>query len=75
MGERIKEHDVVALLRELPEQKLVAGRTGTVVHIYPNQAAYEVEFPMGGREYGVVTVAARDVLKLVDYPLPASVAS
>ena len=40
----IQEHDVIALTSDLPEHGLKAGKTGTVVHIHPQGAAYEVEF-------------------------------
>jgi hypothetical protein len=54
----IKEHDGVVLTRSIPEDGLEAGDVGTVVHIYPNEAAYEVEFTT----FTGQTVAATTVL-------------
>ncbi len=41
---RIKEHDVVTLDEALPAQGLKAGERGTVVHLYADGRACEVEF-------------------------------
>lgn len=41
---QISEHDTVELLRDLNSEYL-KGDKGTVVHIYPERSAYEVEFP------------------------------
>ena len=43
----IEELDVVALIRSLPEHGLREGEMGTVVMIYRDHAAYEVEFMDG----------------------------
>ncbi len=40
----IKEHECVVLARDLPDEGLVAGDIGTVVHIHHGGAGYEVEF-------------------------------
>ncbi len=66
MDKTIHEHDSVVLLRDLPDQRLIAGDSGVVVYVYDNVPAYEVEFPNPGQSprYIVVTVEARDVLKL-----------
>ena len=62
----IAEHDQVALLKDLPDEGLVAGDTGVVVYVYENAAAYEVEFPNPGGKPRllVVTVEAANLLKL-----------
>jgi hypothetical protein len=39
-----REFDLVALRADLPEHKLVAGDVGTVVMVYRDGEAYEVEF-------------------------------
>lgn len=55
----IHEHDRVVLTALLPDEGLEAGDIGTVVHIYPRNEAYEVEFvTLTGRTAAVVTVAA-----------------
>ena len=58
----IKEHDCVVLTTDLPEEKLVAGDIGTVVHIHKGGMAYEVEFmTLTGETVAIVTVAAAHV--------------
>ena len=41
---KIKEHDCVVLMADLPEESLKAGDVGTVVHVYEDGRAYELEF-------------------------------
>jgi hypothetical protein len=63
-----EEHDVVRLLRDLPEHNLSAGSTGAVVMDYSKHsdeklpAAYEVEFvDSEGVTKALVTVAEDDL--------------
>ncbi len=59
---KIKEHDCVVLTKNLPEESLMAGDVGTVVHIHKDGAAYEVEFvTLAGDTVAVTTVAASDL--------------
>jgi hypothetical protein len=62
----ISEHDMVVLTASLPQPKLQAGDVGTVVHVYRDGEAYEVEFsPMqGGPPFALVTVTAGQVRPL-----------
>lgn len=66
MDKNIGEHDSVALMRDLPDNQLVAGDSGVVVYVYKNDHAFEVEFsnPAGTPRFLVVTVEAADLLKL-----------
>jgi len=58
----IKEHERVVLKTNLPVEKLEAGDVGTVVHIYRDGLAYEVEFTtLDGSTAAVVTVEAANV--------------
>ena len=58
----IKEHDRVVLTADLPAEKLEAGDVGTIVHIYRDGLAYEVEFfTLDGRTAAVATVDAEQV--------------
>jgi hypothetical protein len=58
----IKEHDRVVLLKDVPEEGLKAGDVGTVVHVYRNGEAFEVEFmTLDGRTVAIVTLPAIDV--------------
>jgi len=58
----IKEHDRIVLKSDLPAEGLKAGDVGTVVHIYRDGLAYEVEFTtLAGGTAAVVTVEAPQV--------------
>jgi hypothetical protein len=53
----IKEHDCVVLTNDLPEEGLVAGDIGTVVHIHQGGSGYEVEFmTLAGETLAVATL-------------------
>lgn len=58
----IKEHARVVLTKPLPNHRLEAGDVGTVVHVYKDGLAYEVEFTtLEGGTAAVVTVESSDV--------------
>ena len=58
----IKEHDRVVLKTPVPSVGLEAGDVGTVVHVYRDGGAYEVEFTtLEGKTAAVVTVEASQV--------------
>jgi hypothetical protein len=64
----IRELDIVALLRPLPEQHLGKGAIGTVVHVY-DQHNYEVEFAdLKGKTYALLTLSLQDILLLKHEP-------
>jgi predicted component of viral defense system (DUF524 family) len=53
----IKEHDRVVLTSDLPGQKLQSGDVGTVVYVYKDALAFEVEFvTLSGDTVAVVTL-------------------
>jgi hypothetical protein len=55
----IHEHDCVVLTSDLPAAGLEAGDVGTIVHVHPGGAAFEVEFvTMTGTTVAVATVTA-----------------
>ncbi len=55
----INEHDRVVLTAAVPAEGLEAGDVGTVVHVYKDGLAYEVEFTtLDGKTAAVVTVEA-----------------
>ena len=61
-GTMMKEHERVVLKTALPAEKLEAGDVGTVVHVYRDGRAYEVEFTtLEGKTAAVVTVEAAQV--------------
>jgi hypothetical protein len=58
----INELDTVALERDLAEYSLAKGDLGTVVLVYEDGKAYEVEFmTLTGDTIAVVTLEASDV--------------
>jgi hypothetical protein len=58
----IKEHERVVLTAALPSEGLEPGDVGTVVHVYTDGLAYEVEFTtLAGRTAAVVTVDSTQV--------------
>ena len=64
---KIKEHDCVVLMRDLPAEDLRVGDVGAVVHVHKGEAAYEVEFvTLTGRTVAVATVEASHVRLIGD---------
>ena len=58
----IKEHERVVLKTPLPAEGLEAGDVGTVVHVYKDGEAYEVEFAtLDGHTAAVATLEASQV--------------
>ncbi len=58
----IKEHERVVLKTDVPAEGLKAGDVGTVVHIYADGKAFEVEFvTLDGRTAAAVTLEAEQV--------------
>ena len=58
----IKEHQRVVLRTRVPEEGLESGDVGTVVHVYRDGQAYEVEFvTLEGQTAAVVTLEASQV--------------
>jgi hypothetical protein len=58
----IREHDRVVLTAPIPSEGLEAGDVGTVVHIYEDGGAFEVEFTtLDGDTAAVATVEATQV--------------
>ncbi len=63
--------DVVALVNDLPEHKLIRGQVGTVVEILATDA-YEVEFTdEDGRTYASLALRADQLLALHYHPVAA----
>lgn len=58
----IKEHERVVLTMPILAEGLEAGDVGTVVHVYKDSEAYEVEFiTLDGQTAAVVTLEASQV--------------
>jgi hypothetical protein len=58
----IREHDTVVLVIAVPGEGLLPGDVGTVVHVYRDSQAYEVEFmTLEGKTAAVITLEASQV--------------
>jgi hypothetical protein len=58
----INELDTVVLLHDIDEFDLKEGDIGTAVHVYNNNAAYEVEFITGeGETIAVLTLTPEEI--------------
>lgn len=58
----IKELDTVVLAKDIKEYHLKRGDVGTVVHIYADEAAFEIEFMTGeGKTIAVATLEPQDI--------------
>lgn len=58
----IREHERVVLTVDLPDTWFKVGDVGTVVHVYDDGAAYELElFALDGRTLDVITVQPEQV--------------
>jgi hypothetical protein len=66
MSETIpREHDLVALVEDLPAEGLHAGDVGAVVHCYRDGDMFEVEFlDEHGRSKRVATIAGPHLIRL-----------
>jgi hypothetical protein len=58
----IAEHERVVLTKSVPAEGLESGDVGTVVHVYKDGLAYEVEFTtLDGKTAAVATLEAAHV--------------
>ena len=61
----LKLFDVVALTEDIPEEKLREGSVGTIVEVYNEGEAFEVEFvDPQGRTYALLTLRPEQVMQL-----------
>ena len=71
MKEDMKELDVVALLRDIPEKALVAGQVGTIIEIL-DEDVFEVEFSDNlGKAYAMLSLKKEDLIHLHYSPVAA----
>ena len=72
MNQTISVLDVVTLIQDLPQEKLVRGQVGTVVEqLAPD--AYEVEFVASdGKTYALLPLRAEQILVLHYEQVPAA---
>ena len=61
----LKQYDVVALKVDLPEENLQCGQVGTIVEVYNNGEAFEVDFvDRDGFTYALLTLSVEQLLLL-----------
>ncbi len=61
----MKEHERIVLTTPVPAQGLEAGDVGTIVHVYRDGEACEVEFlTLDGRTAAVVTLESGQVRRV-----------
>ncbi len=66
----IKEHDRIVLTAPVAKEGLVAGDVGTVVHIYADGKAYEVEFvALDGHTKSVATIPTDHVRPVTSHDM------
>lgn len=71
MDRKIQELDVVALLKDLPERKLIAGQVGTVVEIL-DEGVFEVDFSDDeGKTYATLALRDEELIVLRYSPVAA----
>jgi hypothetical protein len=67
----LQEHDRVVLTASRPDDNLEAGDVGTIVHVYADGKAYEVEFvALDGHTAAVATVEAANVRPVTRRDMP-----
>lgn len=58
----IRAHERVVLTSDFPEHRLKTGDVGTIVYVYRDGEAYEVEFfTLDGQTLAVITAEAEQV--------------
>ena len=63
----MNELDTVVLLNNIKDHSLKSGDIGTIVHVYPDGKAYEVEFIFGqGQTVAVLTLETNEIRPLTD---------
>jgi hypothetical protein len=66
----IREHERVVLTAPVPKERLEIGDVGTVVHVYSDGKAFEVEFTtLDGRTAAVATVEASGIRPVTSHEI------
>jgi hypothetical protein len=67
----IREHDRIVLTASVPSERLERGDVGTVVHVYADGKAFEVEFvALDGHTRAVATLEADQVRPVTGRDMP-----
>jgi hypothetical protein len=66
----MRELDAVVLTHDLPDHDLRIGDVGAVVHVYPDDTAYEVEFVAAdGSTLAVLTLTPDELRPLTGHEI------
>ena len=69
----IREHDRVVLTAPVPNERLEIGDVGTVVHVYADGQAFEIEFmTLDGQTVAVATVETSAVRPVTSHEITHS---
>ena len=67
----IREHERVVLTVPVSDHGLEPGDVGVVVHVYPRQEAYELEFvTLAGQTAAIVTASADQIRPIGEHEIP-----
>lgn len=67
---KLKLYDVVALIVDLPEGNLLRGQVGTIVEVYNDGEAFEVDFSDNdGFTYALLTLLPKQLMPLYHEPI------
>jgi hypothetical protein len=70
---KLKQYDVVALTVDLPEESLWSGQVGTIVEVYNDGEAFEVDFvDREGHTYGLLSLRPKQLMLLHYEPVEAA---
>ena len=73
---KIELLDIVALTHDIPEDNLRRGEVGTVVHVFPEEEAFEVEFSdRNGQTYQCLSFLPSQLMVLHHEPMETQVDS
>lgn len=64
-------YDVVALTVDLPKENLLCGQVGTIVEVYNNGEAFEIDFVdrREGFTYALLTLRPEQLMRLYHEPI------
>ena len=69
----IREHDRVVLTAPVPNERLEIGDVGTIVHVYADGQAFEIEFmTLDGQTVAVATVETSAVRPVTGHEITHS---
>jgi Domain of unknown function (DUF4926) len=69
----LREHDIIALTRAVPEEGLEAGDIGTIIAVHKGGEGYTLEFmTISGKTVAIATVEAAAVRPIKDQEIASA---